>query len=91
MTALHITLLYGSYREGRQGIKAVRHLQKALKSQGHIVTFVDAMAYDFPILKKRYVDYETGTVPREMEDLHDLLQNKTDVFVIVSGEYNGTM
>jgi len=91
MTALRITLLYGSYREGRQGIKAVKHLQKALEAQGAIVTFVDAMAYDFPILKKRYIDYDDGTAPQAMEEIHDLLQHKTDAVVIVSGEYNGTM
>ncbi len=91
MKSLRITILYGSYREARQDIKAVKHLEKALETQGHRVTFVDARAYDFPILKKRYVDYEVGAAPQSMEDLHNLLQDETDVFVIVSGEYNGTM
>ena len=79
MTALRITLLYGSYREGRQGIRAVKHLQNSLEAQGHNVSFVDAMAY------------EVGTAPKAMEDLHNLLQHQTDAFVVVSGEYNGTM
>ena len=90
-SALRITLLYGSYREGRMGIRAVKHLQGLLETKGHKVTFVDAMAYDFPIFKKYYFDYESGTAPQPIEELHDLLQHKTDAFVIVSGEYNGTM
>lgn len=91
MSSLRITLLYGSYREGRMGIRAVKHLQKELEGQGHKVTFVDAMAYGFPILQKRYVDYEEGSAPKALEELHDLLLKGTDAFVVVSGEYNGTM
>ena len=91
MSALRITILYGSYREGRMGIRAVKHVQQELESQGHQVTFVDAMAYDFPILEKRYVDFKDGTAPQKMQDLHHLLKEETDAFVFVSGEYNGTM
>ncbi len=89
--SLRITVLYGSYREGRLGIRAVKHVQQHLESAGHSVTIVDAKAYDFPILNKRYIDYDEGKIPPKVQELHDLFQTGTDAFVVVSGEYNGTM
>ena len=89
--SLRITILYGSHREGRLGIRAVKLVQRQLESPGHTVTFVDALAYNFPILEKRYVDFDDGKAPQKMQELHDLFETGTDAFVVVSGEYNGTM
>ena len=43
------------------------------------------------MLNLRYSDYEEGQAPQILEDLHTLFQDNTDIFIIVSGEYNSTM
>jgi NAD(P)H-dependent FMN reductase len=88
---LNITILYGSYREGRLGIRAVKFLERLLKERQHNVTFIDAKEINLPMLDKRYIDYEPGTAPKALEDLRTLFEENTDVFVIVSGEYNSTL
>jgi NAD(P)H-dependent FMN reductase len=90
-SSLRITILFGSYREGRMGERAVKHVQTQLKAQGHAVTIVDAKAYDLPMLDKRFVDYPAGEAPAKLKELHTLFKSGTDAFVVVSGEYNGTM
>jgi NAD(P)H-dependent FMN reductase len=89
--SLNITLLYGSYRENRLGLRAVKYVTKQLEEKGHKVTFVDAMAYDLPMLDKRYVDYAAHEIPEKLKVLKDLFENKTDAFIVVAGEYNSTM
>lgn len=91
MEKLNITLLYGSYREDRMGVRAVYFLEALLKAKGHSVNFVDAKALKLPILSKRYVDYAPGTAPKDLEDLKTLFEKNTDAFIVVSGEYNGTL
>lgn len=88
---LNITLLYGSYRTVRLGIRAIKYITKQLENRGHTVTFVDAMAYDLPMLDKRYCDYAPHEIPEKLEDLKNILEHKTDAFVVVAGEYNSTM
>lgn len=88
---LNITLLYGSYRENRLGIRAVKFIERELKKRGHHVTFVDAKEINLPMLNKRYSDYEPGTAPKILEDLKTLFEEDTDAFVIISGEYNSTL
>jgi NAD(P)H-dependent FMN reductase len=88
---LNITILYGSYRSPRLGIHVVKHLEAALKKAGHTPFVVDAKALDIPMLDKRFVDYAPGTAPQVLVDLKDRFENRTDAFIIVSGEYNGTL
>jgi NAD(P)H-dependent FMN reductase len=88
---LNITILYGSYREGRLGIRAVKFIEGLLQKRGHLTTFIDAKEINLPMLNKRYMDYEPGTAPVPLEKLKVLFEQNTDVFVIVSGEYNSTL
>jgi Predicted flavoprotein len=89
--SLNITILYGSYRENRLGIRAVKYLTRRLEAQGHKVCFVDALAYDLPMLDKRYVDYAAHEVPEKLKALKTLFEQQTDAFIVVAGEYNSTM
>lgn len=88
---LNITLIYGSYRENRLGIRAVKYIERMLKEHKHQVTFIDAKEINLPMLNKRYSDYEPGTAPKILEELKMLFEHNTDVFVVVSGEYNSTL
>ena len=84
---MNITVLYGSVRENRQGIKAVRFVMNKLEERGHRVTLVDPMEAKLPLLNKMYKEYEKGTAPKSMEMLAAIYK-ETDAFVIVTGEYN---
>lgn len=88
---LNITILFGSYRKPSLGKRVVKYISKQAQSMGHNVKVVDAQEIGIPLIEKRYVDYAPGTAPKYLEDLKDLFQNKTDAFILVSGEYNGTL
>lgn len=85
--SLHIAILYGSVREARVGIRAVRFLGAALGRRGHAVTIVDAAEQRLPLLDRMYKEYVRGSAPPVLEDLAQLYR-KVDGFAIVSGEYN---
>jgi NAD(P)H-dependent FMN reductase len=85
--AFNICVLYGSVREQRVGIRAVRFLVNLLKKRGHQVTVIDAKEENLPLLDKRYMDYPQGQAPANLERIAEIFCS-TDAFVIVAGEYN---
>jgi len=87
MSKLNITIIYGSTRENRYGIRLVYLISKLLKERGNQTIIVDPMEYNLPTLNKRYSDYENGSAPETLEKLHSIL-NSSDSFILVSGEYN---
>jgi NAD(P)H-dependent FMN reductase len=84
---LKIAVLVGSVRSDRQGIKAARFVDRALRGRGHDVTVVDPAALNLPLLDRMYKEFPKGQAPGPLEDLASLYR-ATDAFVIVSGEYN---
>lgn len=80
-------VLYGSVREGRQGIKAARFVVRQIEARGDEAVLVDAEEQDLPFLEKRYKDYGPGEAPEALDKLAALYR-EVDGFVIVSGEYN---
>ncbi|MCP4923704.1 MAG: NAD(P)H-dependent oxidoreductase [bacterium] len=84
---MNYTVIYGSVRQAREGDRVARLVEKTLIGQGHQVTLVDPKECNLPLLDKRYVDYEDGQRPEILERLAKTFQ-KSDGFVIVSGEYN---
>jgi NAD(P)H-dependent FMN reductase len=85
--ALNLTVIFGSVRSERRGIRAVRFLEDAFAARGHTVTTVDPMAYRLPLLDKMYKEYPKGSAPEPLETLAGIY-HQTDAFVIVTGEYN---
>ena len=85
--ALDTAVIYGSARQGRQGIKAARFLVRKLDERGHTVTLVDTLEYQLPFLDLMYKEFEVGKAPKAMQTVGKILQ-KADGFVIVSAEYN---
>jgi NAD(P)H-dependent FMN reductase len=85
--ALEIAVLYGSVRQSRQGIRAVRFVAAMLERRGHAVTIVDAAERRLPLLDRMYKEYPPGDAPPPMGELAALYR-RVDAFVIVSGEYN---
>jgi NAD(P)H-dependent FMN reductase len=84
---LNIVILFGSVRSDRQGIKAVRFVERQLRSRGHDVTVIDPAAVSLPLLDRMYKEYAKGEAPPVLERLATLYR-ASDAFLIVSGEYN---
>ncbi len=82
-----ISLIYGSVRENRQGIKAAKFLEKKLIERGVRVNLIDPLKYKLPLLDKMYKEFKPGTAPENMEKLSKLL-TESDGFLVVTGEYN---
>ena len=84
---LTISLIYGSLRTERKGIKAARYLEKKLRERNLNVHFIDPMEYNLPFLDKMYKEYEQGKAPENMNKLAQMFGD-SDGFLIVTGEYN---
>ena len=84
---LTISMIYGSVRSERQGIKVAKFLENNLRKRGIKVHFIDPLEYQLPLLDKMYKEYKPGSAPEPMETLARLF-NKSDGFLIVTGEYN---
>ena len=88
--SLKISVIYGSTRDGRQGIKFAKHIKNELYNKGNEVVLIDPMNISIETLTKRYLDYDKGTAPSSLEKMHQELDS-SDAFVIVSAEYNHFM
>lgn len=84
---LTTTIIYGSARQARQGIKAARFVARMLEQRGHAVTLIDSEQYDLPLLDRMYKEFEPGTAPADMRAISETL-DASDGFVVVSAEYN---
>jgi NAD(P)H-dependent FMN reductase len=82
---LTISIIYGSVRSQRQGIKAALFLKNLLTQRGHDINLIDPLEYNLPMLDKMYKEIEN---PDEMLTELSEFYKKSDAFVIVSGEYN---
>lgn len=85
--SLELTVIYGSVRTARQGIKAARFLERTLRDRGHRPTLVDPKEHPLPLLDRMYKEYDPGTAPPVLERLAGILE-ASDGFLIVSAEYN---
>ena len=84
---MNFVVMAGSVRSDRQGIKAARFVERALRTRGHEVNLVDPCALKLPLLDRMYKEYEKGSAPQVLEDLA-MLYRAADGFIVVSGEYN---
>src|SRR3546814_3061548 len=68
----HILVFYGSYRQGRQGIKLARWLVDAIDARGDRAELIDAKAVGLPMLDRMYKEYPKGEAPRSEEHTSEL-------------------
>ena len=85
--SLRMVIIYGSVRKKRQGIKAARFVERALKDRGHEVSLIDPLDFKLPFLDKMYKEYPKGEAPEVMEKLAEIYR-QSDAFIFVTGEYN---
>lgn len=84
---MNLTVIYGSVRSKRQGIKAAHFVTNQLVQRGHDVELVDPLAYGLPLLDLRFREYEEDQAPEGMRQLSAVIRN-SDALVFVTGEYN---
>ena len=84
---LTTSLIYGSVRTERKGIKAARYLEQKLLERGHKIHFIDPAKYKLPLLDKMFKEFTPGQAPEIMEKVAHMLQG-SDAFLVVTGEYN---
>lgn len=82
-----VSLIYGSVRISRKGIRVAIFLERKLKERNVKVHFIDPKEYQLPLLDKMYKEYRKGQAPQELEELAEKFRN-SDGFLIVTGEYN---
>ncbi len=82
-----LTVLYGSVRRDRKGIRAARFMTQELAARGHTPTLIDAQEVDLPLLDRMYKEYEPGAAPDNLEAMAKIIK-ASDGFIVVSGEYN---
>ena len=82
-----ISVMYGSVRSDRQGIKAAKYLENKLLERDFKVHFIDPLKFKLPLLDKMYKEFDKGAAPEPMETIATML-NDSDGFLIVTGEYN---
>jgi NAD(P)H-dependent FMN reductase len=87
---LTISIIYGSVRTDRQGIKAAKFFEKKCKERGFAVNFIDPKIFNFPLLDKMYKEYKKETVPEPFQKVAEMI-TESDGYIIVSGEYNHTV
>jgi NAD(P)H-dependent FMN reductase len=87
---LNLTVIFGSVRTDRRGMRAVRFLERALAERGHEVTTIDPIEYPVPLLDKMYKEYPEGSAPEPLARLAEIYR-RSDAFVIVTAEYNHSM
>tara|TARA_B100000579_G_C22567942_1_gene727536 strand:- start:43 stop:618 length:576 start_codon:yes stop_codon:yes gene_type:complete len=88
--SLKISIIYGSTRDGRLGIRFAKYLTKEFINRNIDAVLIDPLDMNQNTLTKRYADYESGNAPEKLEKIHQQL-NSSDAFVIVSAEYNHFM
>lgn len=85
--SFQISIIYGSVRTERQGIKLAYFLEKKLKERKYEVSFLDPLVYKLPLLDKMFKEYDPGNAPDSLTTIAGMLE-RSDGFMIVSGEYN---
>ena len=84
---LKFSLIYGSTRKKRLGIRFVKFLQKQIVKNGHLSYVIDPLEKKLPLLDKRFDEFTSQLVPKDIKSIQKYLK-KSDAFIIVSAEYN---
>lgn len=82
-----LSVILGSVREGREGIKAAKYVVKKLEERGHEVVLIDPLEYELPMLRNKFVYLKDEEKTPNMKKLQEIFSS-SDGFVIVSAEYN---
>ena len=85
--ALNLSVILGSVRRDRIGLRVARFVVASLRGRGHQVTLVDPVEYPLPLLDRMSKEYPPGEAPEVLERLAGIVR-QSEAYVIVSAEYN---
>jgi len=80
-----IAVIVGSVRSERHGIKVAKWIVSKLEENGHIVSLVDPLELDLPLLDKMYKEMESP--PEKLHQLQKIIK-EADGYVPITPEYN---
>ena len=80
-----ITVIVGSVRSERQGIKVANWVKQKLEERNHDVSLVDPQKLHLPLLDKMYKEMETP--PENLQKLHTVIK-ESDGYILITPEYN---
>ena len=81
----NFTIIYGSTRKNREGIRFVYYLANQIKLKGHKAIIVDPLIAKLPMLNQRFVEYKKSKVPENIKktrlsELQELLSSQQRQF-----------
>jgi NAD(P)H-dependent FMN reductase len=80
-----ISVIVGSVRQDRQGIKVARWIEKKLHFRNHTVFFIDPLELDLPLLDRMYKEMDNPS--KKIKELRYKIKN-SEGYVPVTPEYN---
>jgi len=86
----NISLIYGSVRKNRAGIRAAKFLETQLQERGIAVHLIDPLVYQLPLLDKMYKEFEPEEAPKAMREVGEIFRG-SDGFLVLSAEYNHSL
>jgi NAD(P)H-dependent FMN reductase len=80
-----IAVIVGSVRSERQGIKVANWVVKKLEERGHVVSLVDPLKIQLPLLDKMYKEMDTPS--ENLQKLYTVIK-EADGYIPITPEYN---
>jgi NAD(P)H-dependent FMN reductase len=80
-----IAVIVGSVRSERQGIKVGNWIVKKLEERGHIVSLVDPLKLQLPLLDKMYKEMDSPS--DTLQTLYTIIK-EADGYIPITPEYN---
>ena len=80
-----IAVIVGSVRSERQGIKVANWVVKKLEERGHVVSLVDPLKLQLPLLVKMYKEMDTPS--ENLQKLYTIIK-EAEGYIPITPEYN---
>lgn len=80
-----ISIIVGSVRRDRNGIKVARWMEQKLNERGHTVFFIDPIELDLPLLDRMYKEMTKPS--QKLKELRKMIV-ESDGYMPITPEYN---
>ncbi|OQS07164.1 NADPH-dependent FMN reductase [Thraustotheca clavata] len=87
--AITVSVILGSIRPGRFGIRAAKYIENQLKALGAKVHLIDPLELDVPLFATRYDYIPESDRSAALVSLHAKF-TESDAFILLTPEYNHT-